>query len=165
MRRRLSRGRATDLDVPCPAPGLVMCPMPKAIPMPPSSPAPAFEPPNSARSHLGATLTITGTIMAEEDLELGAAITGAVSAPGCCVVVRPGASMRADIVARDLTIHGRVTGRLTATEIVDIRAAAHVDGQIAAPRVALEEGCHVHARIETRKVDAAVHVAQYRRRK
>lgn len=132
--------------------------------MPAASPASTFDPSSSAASCLSRTLRIIGTVVADEDLEIGARIEGAVSAPGHAVVVGSGAKLDADILARDLTVHGAVSGRLTATEIVDVRATAQVHGTIAAPRVVLEEGGLVHGRIETKPVDAAVRVAQYRRR-
>jgi cytoskeletal protein CcmA (bactofilin family) len=138
--------------------------MHKAIPMPPASSTPPFDAPPSASSRLGASLRITGTVTADEDLELAAFIDGAVSAPNHCVVVVQGARVTADIVARDLTVHGEVSGRLTATEIADLRATARVRGQVAAPRVVLHEGGRVDGRIDTRAVDAAARVAHYRRR-
>lgn len=115
-------------------------------------------------SRLSATLRITGTVTADEDLEIAATITGAVAAPGHCIVVCDDARLRADILARDLTVQGAVTGKLTATEIVDVRAGGTVNGTIAAPRIVLELGGVVQGRIETKPVDAAVRVAQYRRR-
>jgi cytoskeletal protein CcmA (bactofilin family) len=137
--------------------------MPKAIPMPPASPTPSFPQTPVVTSRLSATLRITGTVIAEEDLEIAATIKGAVSAPGHCVVVCDDARLQADILARDLTVQGAVNGRLTATEIVDVRATGHVQGTIASPRIVLALGGVVQGRIETRPVDAAVRVAQYRR--
>lgn len=115
-------------------------------------------------SRLSATLRITGTVIADEDLEISATVTGAVSAPGHCIVVCDDARLHADLLARDLTVQGAVTGKLTATEIVDVRSGGKVYGTIAAPRIVLELGGLVQGRIETRPVDAAVRVAQYRRR-
>ena len=43
-----------------------------------------------------------------------------------------------------------------------MRDGARVTGEIAAPKVALAEGADIQARVETRRVDAAVHVARYR---
>lgn len=138
--------------------------MPKAIPMPPASHDLPSEPLPSAASQLSATLRIVGTVSADEDLEISASIRGAVSAPGHCVVVQQSARLFADILARDLTVLGAVTGKLTATEIVDVRPGAEVRGSIASPRVVLEDGGLVQGRIETKPVDAAVRVARYRRR-
>lgn len=137
--------------------------MPKAIPMPPASPTPPFQQAPVVTSRLSATLRIRGTVIADEDLEIAATITGAVSAPGHCVVVCDDARLHADILARDLTVQGAVTGRLTATEIVDVRATGNVQGTIASPRIVLALGGVVQGRIETKPVDAAVRVAQYRR--
>ncbi len=138
--------------------------MPKAIPMPPASHTPPAESVAPPASQLGSMLHIKGTVTADEDLEIAADVRGTISAPGHCVVVRESARLHADILARDLTILGAVTGRLTATEIVDVRPGAEVRGSIASPRVVLEDGGLVQGRIDTRPVDAAVRVAQYRRR-
>ena len=114
---------------------------------------------------LGPTLVITGTVNAEEDLDVHGTVHGTVSAPAHCVRVALDAKVEADVLARDITVHGQATGRLTATEIVDVRASARVQGHIASPRLVLEEGGIVNARVETRSVDAAVRVAQYRKQR
>lgn len=138
--------------------------MPKAIPMPPASFVPPVEAAPAATTRLSTTLRITGTVLADEDLDIAATIVGAVSAPGHCVTIVEAARLQADVLARDITVHGAVSGKLTATEIVDVRATADVRGTVAAPRVALELGGILQGRVETRPVDAAVRVAAYRRR-
>ncbi len=116
-------------------------------------------------SVIGSTLLITGSIDTGEDLEIRGTVRGHIAVPNHCVRVESGARVEADVLARDLTVCGQARGKLTGTEIVDIRAGARVDGQIAAPRVALDEGAVVNARVETRSVDAAVRVAQYRKQR
>jgi cytoskeletal protein CcmA (bactofilin family) len=138
--------------------------MPKAIPMPPASSNPPIDPTPHVASSLSATLRITGTVIADEDIEISATVVGMISAPGHCVVVLPDAQLQSDILARDVTVRGAVNGKVTATEIVDVRAGGTVRGLITAPRVVLELGGIVQGRVETKPVDAAVRVAQYRRR-
>ena len=82
---------------------------------------------------LGPTLVITGTVNAEEDLDVHGTVHGTVSAPAHCVRVALDAKVEADVLARDITVLGQATGRLTATEIVDVRASARVQGHIASP--------------------------------
>ena len=130
------------------------------MPTDPISPATPPRP-----SVLGPTLVIDGTLSAEEDLELHGTVRGHVSVPAHCVRVAEDAHVDAEVLARDITVMGEATGRLTATEIVDVRKGARVQGHIAAPRLVLEEGGLVNARVETRSVDAAVRVAQYRKQK
>jgi len=119
----------------------------------------------AATSILGASLVITGAISAEEDLEIHGTIRGHLAAPGHCVRIMRGALVDADVLARDLVIEGRAQGKLTGTEIIDVHAGATVSGQLAAPRFVLAEGGLVQARVETRRVDAAVRVAQYRKQR
>jgi cytoskeletal protein CcmA (bactofilin family) len=126
---------------------------------------PTFPPTESTPSVLGPTVVITGTISAEEDLSIHGTFRGHLAAPDHCVRLEPGARIDADVLARDVTVLGEATGKFTATEIVDIRNGARVQGQIAAPRLVLEEGGIVNAKVETRSVDAAVRVAQYRKQR
>jgi cytoskeletal protein CcmA (bactofilin family) len=124
-----------------------------------------FSPADAHPTVLGPTLVVTGTITTEEDLEVHGTLRGQLAAPAHCVRLEGDARVEADVLARDITVLGQVSGKFTATEIIDIRASARLQGQIAAPRLVLEEGALVNARVETRSVDAAVRVAQYRKRR
>jgi cytoskeletal protein CcmA (bactofilin family) len=108
------------------------------------------------------TFTIAGDVAASEDLVVEGAVSGTIDMPGFALTIAAGARVDARILARDVTVLGQFSGRITATEIIDVRDGARVTGEIAAPKVALAEGAEIQARVETRKVDAAVHVARYR---
>jgi len=114
---------------------------------------------------LDRTLIIIGSVTTEEDLEVHGTLRGQLAAPNHCVRLEADAQVEADVLARDITVLGQASGKFTATEIVDIRATARLQGQIAAPRLVLEEGALVNAKVETRSVDAAVRVAQYRKQR
>lgn len=89
-------------------------------------------------------------------------VTGTIDMPAHALTIGPSAQVDAKVFARDVTVYGRLSGKITATEIVDVRDSARVNGELAAPSVKLAEGARVNGRIETKKVDAAVHVARYR---
>ena len=108
------------------------------------------------------TLSVTGDVAASEDLLVEGAVSGTIDMPGFALTIAVGARVDARILARDVTILGHFSGRITATEIIDVRGGAKVSGEIAAPRIALAEGAEIQARVETKSVDAAVHVARYR---
>jgi cytoskeletal protein CcmA (bactofilin family) len=129
------------------------------------STVPTFLPADARPSVFGPTLAITGSITAEEDLEVHGTLRGHLAAPNHCVRLEADARVDAEVLARDVTVLGAASGRFTATEIVDIRSTARVQGQIAAPRFVLEEGAIVNVKVETRSVDAAVRVAQYRKQR
>ena len=108
------------------------------------------------------TFAVAGDVAASEDLVVEGSVSGTIDMPGFALTIAAGARVDARVLARDVTILGHFSGRITATEIIDVRAGARVSGEIAAPKVALAEGAEIQARVETRKVDAAVHVARYR---
>jgi cytoskeletal protein CcmA (bactofilin family) len=108
------------------------------------------------------TLSVVGDLAASEDLVVEGAISGTIDMPGYALTIAAGANVDARILARDVTILGSFSGRITATEIIDVRESAKVSGEIAAPKVALADGAVIQARVETKSVDAAVHVARYR---
>lgn len=128
-----------------------------------TTPSPLVPGTPSTTTVIGPTLVISGSIATDEDIDVHGTIRGQLAAPAHCVRLEPDAQVDADVLARDLTLLGQASGRFTATEIVDIRSSARLQGQIAAPRLVLEEGAIVNARVETRSVDAAVRVAQYRK--
>jgi cytoskeletal protein CcmA (bactofilin family) len=108
------------------------------------------------------TSSVVGDVAAREDLLVEGAVSGTIDMPGFALTIAAGARVDARILARDVTILGHFSGRITATEIIDVREGARVIGEIAAPKVALAEGAEIQARVETKRVDAAVHVARYR---
>jgi cytoskeletal protein CcmA (bactofilin family) len=108
------------------------------------------------------TSSVVGDVAANEDLLVEGTVNGSIDMPGFALTIAAGARVEARVLARDVTILGHFSGRITATEIIDVREGARVIGEIAAPKVALAEGAEIQARVETRRVDAAVHVARYR---
>jgi cytoskeletal protein CcmA (bactofilin family) len=107
-------------------------------------------------------VTLIGDLAANEDLVIDGVITGTIDMPAHALTISASARVDARIFARDVTVLGAVTGRVTATEIIDVGASAHVSGELAAPAVVLADGASVQGRIDTKRVDAAVHVARYR---
>ncbi|MPZ17874.1 MAG: hypothetical protein GEV06_08190 [Luteitalea sp.] len=110
------------------------------------------------------TILIKGTLKAEEDLIIEGRFDGEIDLPEHCLTILHDGQVHAKVFARDVTVHGALTGRVTATEIVDIRDTASVVGAVAAQRILLSENASVRARLVTRRhMEAAAHVARYRR--
>ena len=64
------------------------------------------------------------------------------------VVVAVGSDVRADITARSIQIEGHVQGTLRGGNDVTVRAGGHVDGDIVAPRVSLDNGARFSGMID-----------------
>jgi cytoskeletal protein CcmA (bactofilin family) len=67
------------------------------------------------------------------------------------LTIGPNGRIKAQVFAKSVIILGEVTGNVTATEKVDIRDNGSVDGDIAAPRVAIAEGAHFRGSIDMQR--------------
>jgi cytoskeletal protein CcmA (bactofilin family) len=71
------------------------------------------------------------------------------------LTIGPNGKIKAQLFAKAVIILGEVTGNVTATEKVDIRDNGSVDGDIAAPRVAIAEGAHFRGSIDMQRSGTA----------
>jgi cytoskeletal protein CcmA (bactofilin family) len=114
-------------------------------------------------THFPRGLNLKGDLSADEDMVIDGAVSGgSIDMPSYALTIGPDATVDARVLARDVTIYGTLRGKVTALEILDIRPGAKIAGDFAAPSVALAEGAQVQGRVETKRVDAAMHVARYK---
>jgi cytoskeletal protein CcmA (bactofilin family) len=116
-------------------------------------------------STLGKTISVKGELRCHEDLTVDGHIEGPVWCEGGAVVLSATADVAGDIVARDITVFGKVAGQLVATEVVDVRAGAVVTGQIVSKRFILDEAARFEGRIEPQHLEAALRVAKFNQQK
>jgi len=117
----------------------------------------------AASTHFPQGLIVKGDLSADEDVVIEGSVSGgSIDMPSYALTIGPEAQVDARVLARDVTIYGTLRGKVTALEILDIRPTAKISGDFAAPSVALAEGAQVQGRVETKRVDAAMHVARYR---
>ena len=107
------------------------------------------------------SLTLKGELRASEDITLEGRIDGPVSCESHSVVISQGAEVTGNIVARDITIFGRLAGQLIATEVVDIRPEAVVTGQVISRRFILNEGASFNGRAAPQQLEAALRISRY----
>jgi cytoskeletal protein CcmA (bactofilin family) len=116
-------------------------------------------------STIGPHLLIVGEVLADEDIVIAGRVEGPVVCERASVVLLDSAEVVGDIIGRDITVHGRVTGRLMATEFVDLVPTAVVTGAIMTPRFVLADGASFHGRVEPQHLEAALRVFKFEREK
>jgi cytoskeletal protein CcmA (bactofilin family) len=116
-------------------------------------------------SLFGRTLLVRGEVRTGEDLTIEGRVEGPVLAEGAAIVLGPSASVTGDVIARDITVFGRIDGQLVATEIVDLRAGAEVTGQVVTQRLAINDGALFNGRVVPQQLEAALRVARYNQQK
>jgi cytoskeletal protein CcmA (bactofilin family) len=144
-------------------------PTPVAAPVPtqsysPSSPTPKIEPlqppaasvfsskPDVARandgdSRISAGLKINGEISGSSDLYIDGQAQGKIRFAQAQVTVGSNGRVEADIEAREIEIHGTVTGNLKASERIRLGASSRVQGTLQTPRLGIEDGAKLRGKV------------------
>jgi cytoskeletal protein CcmA (bactofilin family) len=104
--------------------------------------------PRGEGSRLAPSLTLKGEITGQSDLLLDCAVEGSVRLSGACLTVGPNGRVEGDLAAREVVIEGQVRGTVEARERVQLRRTAVVLGNIASPRLMIEEGAILRGRVE-----------------
>jgi cytoskeletal protein CcmA (bactofilin family) len=99
-------------------------------------------------SCLGTGLKIKGQITGSEDLQIDGKVEGPISLSGQKLTIGHTGHVNSDVTARDVIVHGEITGDLLAQDRVEIRKDASVIGDIKATRISIEDGAHCKGRIE-----------------
>ncbi len=134
--------------VPQPAP---LAEVPAATPAPiaselrtaPSSPVPSK--PKPPASVLSSDITITGNVRSSGDIQVEGTIEGDIRAQ--MLIVGEGATVKGEVVAEDVVVHGRVIGRLRGLK-VRLSNTARVEGDIVHKTIAIESGAHFEGSVQ-----------------
>lgn len=121
-------------------------------PAPPATP-PAMPPPPApsdgvAGIAIGPSISIVGELSGDEDLTILGRVEGSVNLPKHSVTIGRTAKVVADIRAKAVNVEGELKGNLQATEQILIRKTATMLGNLAAPRVGLEDGCRFKGSVD-----------------
>jgi cytoskeletal protein CcmA (bactofilin family) len=116
-----------------------------------SEPTPKSTHPSAAGSQqtvIGRTVVLQGQLAASEDLLIDGQFEGNIHLDDHCLTVGAEGHVKAEIRARQVIIHGTVTGNLTAREKIEIRRTGHIVGDLVAATVAIEEGAYFKGSID-----------------
>jgi cytoskeletal protein CcmA (bactofilin family) len=113
--------------------------------------APPAAPVVAAGVHIGKSIVIKGELTGSEDLTVEGSIEGTMELREHVLTIGPHGHIKAAIFAKVVIVEGAVTGTVTASEKVDLRATGSVDGDLVAPRVAIAEGAHLHGRVDVER--------------
>ena len=97
---------------------------------------------------IGHGVTIEGRIMSAQDLRIDGKVEGTIEVGDHGVTVGQSAEVRADLVVKWILISGAVIGDVTATERVEVKEGASVEGNITTPRLLLAEGGVINGTVD-----------------
>ena len=117
---------------------------------PPASTPRTSAPPNrpALRSGIGPGIRVEGEITGDEDLLFEGHIRGSVDLTSHALTIGPSGHVDATIVGRSVVIAGTLRGDVRAEEQIVLLSSADVEANLAAPRVALEDGAQFRGGVD-----------------
>lgn len=116
-----------------------------------AAPQPASSPASTKRTEpavIGPSIHIDGNLKGEEDLLIEGTVKGTVTLKSNALTVGGNGKVTADVYAKTIHVEGHMRGDLFAAELVRVGKDAKVQGNIASPRVSLEDGARFKGAIE-----------------
>ena len=98
--------------------------------------------------NIGKSVIIKGELTGSEDLMIEGQVDGKIELRQNILTIGPNGKIKAEVFAKAIIVQGSVHGNITASEKIDIRDNGSVDGDLAAPRVAIAEGAHFRGSID-----------------
>ncbi len=110
-----------------------------------AAPAPTAPKPKPAPSVLSSDLTILGNVRSSGDIQVEGTVEGDVRAQ--MLIVGEGATVKGEVLAEEVVVHGRVIGRLRGLK-VRLSASARCEGDIVHKTIAIESGAHFEGSVQ-----------------
>lgn len=94
---------------------------------------------------IGKGLKVKGEITGSGSLEVEGEVDGRVALDQ--LTVAPGGVVTAEVSVHEIVVFGHCAGQVSASKRVEIKASAHVVGDITSPALVLEEGAVFKGRV------------------
>ena len=92
---------------------------------------------------------MTGNVTAAGDLVIDGKVEGTIELGDHNLTIGETASVKADLVAKDVIIAGKVKGNVLGAGKVELRKSSDVEGDITAPRFTMEEGAVLSGKVDS----------------
>ncbi len=138
-------GKTNDSKAPLSSPEPPTPPAPSVAPR--ATPAPPAEP-GQTKTLLGRGLAVKGELSGREDVTIDGKFEGQIRVAGASVTIGANGSVTAEVEADEIFVEGRFDGSLRTSKRLIIRHSGRVTGNIETPRLLVEDGANICARVE-----------------
>jgi cytoskeletal protein CcmA (bactofilin family) len=104
--------------------------------------------PLEEKTTIGESISLIGDIEGNEDLVLEGSLKGIIELKKGDLTVSSQGKMEGEILAENVTIFGRVTGKIRALRKVEIKKEAKFNGEIKAKEISVADGTVIKAAFE-----------------
>jgi cytoskeletal protein CcmA (bactofilin family) len=102
-------------------------------------------------AHIGKSVVIKGELSGSEDLYVDGNVEGKIELRNHSLTVGPNGNVKADVSAKAVVIQGKLDGTVNASDRVELRKSAVVNGDVTTQRIAIEEGAFLKGKVDVQK--------------
>ena len=116
--------------------------------------APAASLPLSAKAAacISQGIKIKGEVTGSEDLFVDGQVDGQLNLTNGSLTIGPNGTVKADVNAREVIVRGKIEGKVTGRDKVQLWSTGQVTGEVQTERLAIEEGALLRGKVEAGKV-------------
>jgi cytoskeletal protein CcmA (bactofilin family) len=97
-------------------------------------------------------IRIKGEVTGSEDLFVDGLVEGKLNlTSNSCLTIGPNGTVKADLNAREIIIRGKVEGKVTARDKLQIWSTGVIHGEVQTDRLAIEDGALLRGKVEAGK--------------
>jgi cytoskeletal protein CcmA (bactofilin family) len=105
-----------------------------------------------AAASISQGIRIKGEVTGTEDLFVDGFVEGKLNlTANSCLTVGPNGNVKADLSAREIIVRGKVEGRVTARDKLQIGSTGQITGEVQTDRLAIEDGAMLRGKVEAGK--------------
>ncbi len=93
-------------------------------------------------------IRIKGEVTGSEDLFVDGLVDGKLNLTNGSLTIGPNGTVKADVYAREVIVRGKVEGKVTGRDKVQLWSTGQVTGEVQTDRLAIEEGALLKGKVE-----------------
>ena len=103
---------------------------------------------------IGQGIRIKGEVTGTEDLFVDGFVEGKLNlAADCSLTIGPNGNIKADLVAREIIVRGKVEGKVIARDKLQIGSTGEITGEVQTGRLAIEDGATLRGKVEAGRME------------
>jgi cytoskeletal protein CcmA (bactofilin family) len=103
---------------------------------------------SSGLAQIGKSVVIKGELSGSEDLYVDGQVQGSIALKGNSLTIGPNGQLKASVEAKGVVVQGKLEGNIQASDRVELRKSAIVNGDINTQRISIEEGAFLKGKVE-----------------
>ena len=106
---------------------------------------------SNASACISQGIKIKGEVTGSEDLFVDGQVDGKLSLTNGSLTVGPNGNVKADVTAREVIVRGKIEGKVSGRDRVQLWSTGTVTGEVQTARLAIEDGATLRGKVEAGK--------------